>query len=762
MTSPSALERRSRPGADPVRQHFSIALKIALVSWLVTIATLLVFVAVIVPEQKRTFQENLASKARGLSASLQDVIAGAAVTEDYSSVVDHCRQVLQGDDSIAYIVITKNDGFSLIHESVPGPDPSVRAEPVWRQQTLDSAWHPALREAVSGIGTVPVLDRRVFHYSRPFDYSGIEWGWIHVGLSIRSYDRSVAAVYRRTGILAVGCIAFSLLVSILYARQLVRPILALQTVLQRVSLGDLSARADIHSRDEIESLADSFNTMTGTLLQRDRILEAVRLAAQSFLFSTDWTLVIDEVLTRLGQSTLASRVDVFVADEDSGESLGVNHLFQWVAEGSPAPDRRAGGIQGAPNGPGLLIAETRGSGLISGPVGEMAEVVRELLRPLLIRSTVLAPVMVNGAWWGFLALGECRRDRVWTDPEKDSLRVLADLLGATVARQRSQAELMEAKVTLERRVLDRTSELLEQMAAKENAHADLAEAQHLLMDVSREAGMAEVATGVLHNVGNVLNSVNVSAILIREKLRRSEISTLAELSAMLRLHEDDLAGFLTVDTVGREIPPFLIQLSDHLQEEWAVLQAEQDHLAANIEHIKEVVNMQQNYARVTGCLEQVPVAALVDDALRLNAAMVLRQQIEVVRDYAELEPQMLDKHRVLQILVNLIQNSGHALEASGLDEKRLTLSIQRPEPARLAIAVADNGIGIPAENLTRIFSHGFSTRFGGHGFGLHSGALAAKEMGGTLSVCSDGTGMGALFTLELPIAAAGFERRSER
>jgi len=754
------------PRTSPSR--FGISLKIALVSWLVTIITLLIFVVVIVPEQKRIFEENLASKARGLSASLQDVIASAAVTEDYSSVVDHCRQVLQGDDSIVYIVVSKNDGFSLVHESAGPTDPSVlpssKPEPQWRQQVLDDYWHPPVRSATSGIDQVPLFGRRVFRYSRPFDYSGIEWGWINVGLSIDTYDRSVASVYRRTGLLAIGCVVFSLVVSILYARRLVKPIRLLQTVLQRVSSGDLSARASIHSGDEIESLSDSFNTMTGTLLQRDRILEGVRLAAQIFLFSSDWNKVIDQVLAKLGQSTWASRVDVFVVHEGTQGQMLLSHRYEWVAANTPSLLGTAGltDIPWRKQGLDVLVEEVQRHGMVAGLLRQLHPALRDLLEPMGMLSLVLTPVVVNGTWWGLLCLGECRSDRHWTDPEMDSLRAVADMLGATVARHRTQEELVEAKANLEQRVLERTFELQEQMTAKERAHAELAEAQHRLMGVSRQAGMAEVATGVLHNVGNVLNSVNVSATLIREKLRSSEISSLLDLSDLLRRHEGDLGTFLASDPRGRQIPPFIIRLAERLKAEHDLLQSEQDHLARNIEHIKEVIGMQQNYARVSGYLERVALPDLLEDALRLNAAGLLRKRIQVQRNYADLPPQLVDKHRALQILVNLIQNAEHALAESPREEKRLSLGIALKTPERLEISVSDNGIGIPPENLTRIFSHGFSTRSGGHGFGLHIGALAAKEMGGELRVHSDGSGNGATFTLELPVKPQGTESRSER
>ncbi len=112
-------------------------------------------------------------------------------------------------------------------------------------------------------------------------------------------------------------------------------------------------------------------------------------------------------------------------------------------------------------------------------------------------------------------------------------------------------------------------------------------------------------------------------------------------------------------------------------------------------------------------------------------------------------PITVEKHKVLQILVNLMRNAKFACSESGLPDRQMTLRVSRDADI-VKISVSDNGVGIAPENLTRIFSHGFTTRKDGHGFGLHSGALAATEMGGRLSVQSDGLGLGAAFTLELP------------
>jgi len=273
-----------------------------------------------------------------------------------------------------------------------------------------------------------------------------------------------------------------------------------------------------------------------------------------------------------------------------------------------------------------------------------------------------------------------------------------------------------------------------------------------LIKASRQAGMEEIATGVLHNVGNVLNSVNVAAGLLRDKVGQSQIPNLVKATNLLREHADDAAAFLTTDPKGLRLPGYLIKLGDHLAGEQQLWQQELEGLGKNIEHIKEIVAMQQNYARLSGASEVLDVEDLLEDALRMNESMLYRSGLRVQRQFQPVEPVSVDKHKVLQILVNLIHNARHAMKDSSEQERTLTVSIDQPDPTRVRVQVRDRGIGIPPENLTRIFQHGFTTKQEGHGFGLHSGANAAKEMGGSLCVRSDGPGTGATFTLELPTA----------
>ncbi len=284
---------------------------------------------------------------------------------------------------------------------------------------------------------------------------------------------------------------------------------------------------------------------------------------------------------------------------------------------------------------------------------------------------------------------------------------------------------------------------------RKQAEAVLAETHKKLLDSSRLAGMAEVATGVLHNVGNVLNSVNVSATLVMDRVRESKAANIPKLGALLQAHAADLGAFMTGDPRGRRIPGYLLTLAAELAEEQRSITEELSHLRNNIEHIKDIVAMQQSYAKVSGVQETLPVVELVEEALRMNSSALVRHGLEVVREYIDRPIATTERHKVMQILVNLIRNAKYACDDSGREDKRVTVRVTA-HGDRVRIAVIDNGVGIPAENLTRIFAHGFTTRKEGHGFGLHSGALVAKELGGSLLAQSEGTGRGASFILELP------------
>ena len=260
------------------RRRLGITARTAFLSWLISLATLAVFVAAILPEEKRIVLENFETKARNVAVDLQNTAYAFVQRGEFDSVTNRLDAMLKADRSITYLLLKRNDGYSLMGRQ--GQAAFASNEPA--QEPSSATDRP------SGIGKTPYSDHRVYSYSRPFVCAGSQWGWIHVELSLNSYERDIDIVYYRTFLLAVLCCGISLAASLGYARQLVQPILHLRNVVRKVAEGDLSARAPVDGTDELGILCASVNTMTEALLKRDNILQSIRYAAQQLLSTPDW------------------------------------------------------------------------------------------------------------------------------------------------------------------------------------------------------------------------------------------------------------------------------------------------------------------------------------------------------------------------------------------------------------------------------------------------------------------------------------------
>lgn len=314
------------------------------------------------------------------------------------------------------------------------------------------------------------------------------------------------------------------------------------------------------------------------------------------------------------------------------------------------------------------------------------------------------------------------------------------------------------RVSLESAVKERNiklgqvnKQLKNQTVSLESAMAELKETQAQLIELSRQAGMAEVAVGILHNLGNSLNSVNVSVSFILEKLDDAQVINLNKVIDLLKEHEDDIGTFIKEDDKGKHVLPFLTSLGNHICGEQNAIRTEVIGLLKNIEHIKNIVLMQQDYASTSGFVEKVDVKELVEDALHLTEEALVRHRVPVNRKYEAVPLITVHKHMVLQILVNLINNAKYAMDEINAELRCMDICVGHGQNGSVRISVSDSGIGIEKENLTKIFSHGFTTRKSGHGFGLHVSALIAHDLGGSLTGYSDGVGKGATFILELPV-----------
>ena len=271
-----------------------------------------------------------------------------------------------------------------------------------------------------------------------------------------------------------------------------------------------------------------------------------------------------------------------------------------------------------------------------------------------------------------------------------------------------------------------------------------------LLDTSRQLGMAEVASGVLHNVGNVLNSVNVSVGVIVDLVKRTLVGDVERISQLLDKHQDNLGAFVETHPKGKQIPGYLRRLSGQLLDEKRQMLEELGRLKDNVGRAQQCVAAQQNLAKATHITDPFWLSELVEEAVVINEDLLHKNEIQVVKEFDELPQVVFDRHQILQVVVSLVRNACQAMKA--VPVRRLSLRVKQipGPPDSVRLEVQDSGVGIPPEDLTRIFGQGYSTNGDRRGTSLHEGALVAKNLGGALTALSDGLGHGAMLTLDLP------------
>ncbi|STX52068.1 Two-component sensor histidine kinase [Legionella busanensis] len=281
----------------------------------------------------------------------------------------------------------------------------------------------------------------------------------------------------------------------------------------------------------------------------------------------------------------------------------------------------------------------------------------------------------------------------------------------------------------------------------------LDKAKTTLIETSRSAGVAEIATSILHNVGNVLNSINTSVALLTETNQQSSIAKLPKLLDLLEKNKNNLDYFLAHDERGKVVMPYFKGLIEKLENEKVKRQEELENLDKNLTHVNQLIIMQQESSRPgVSLLEPIELTELIEDILPLFANRLRKVNINVERQFKPLPSFLSVKNKIQQILINLIKNAIDSLAISNKNEKRLVIRLELLTEKRwLEVIIKDNGIGIAKEDLQKIFSFGFTTKSNGHGYGLHNCALLAIDLGGELKVESKGINQGANFTLSLPL-----------
>lgn len=274
-----------------------------------------------------------------------------------------------------------------------------------------------------------------------------------------------------------------------------------------------------------------------------------------------------------------------------------------------------------------------------------------------------------------------------------------------------------------------------------------------LVSTARIVGMAEVANSVLHNIGNVLTSVNTSVQILIERDEEFKIDGIVEFSQLLERNTNNLEHFLKEDRIGKALPQYLDRFAKYLVNERGKYRSELDSLNSKVSHIKKIVMMQQSLSKSSNMLEPTDITQVLEEALTINSDNIEKFKINVQTDYANLPQLVIDKVKIIQILVNLIKNAVDILMEKTDSQRTITLRTRQDSANNAQIEVIDNGKGILPEDLTKIFSYGFTTKKDGHGFGLHASALSAQEVGGTLKAYSEGKDKGTKFVLTLPLPA---------
>jgi PAS domain S-box-containing protein len=560
------------------------------------------------------------------------------------------------------------------------------------------------------LGALESVDGDALMVERSIGHQGEVMGSVLLIADLNRVDDRTA---RFLAIVAV-VMAASLIVAFAMATRLqgkvVRPLLTLAETANHVSrTRDYTVRAVKHTSDEVGALTDAFNAMLDEIETGERAL----LGARADLERRVIDRTRDLELAKLSAEGVASSLRV---SEEQFRFLSIHvpvGIFRTDATG------------------GFSYANERLLGVLG-----------------------MDPLIAAGDGWR-QAIHPEDREKFLTDWQlalssgEELARELRVLVGEEVRWVHVQTRQLR-DATGQPQIVGTLADVTE----RKDDERERDRMNRDRLEMSRQAGMAEVATGVLHNVGNVLNSVNVASSLVRDRIRNSSVAQLRKAVLLMEEHSGKLADYLTSDPRGKLLLPYLSALAERLDGERTTMIADMDTVSENVDHIKQIIATQQTFARTGGLTEVVVISDLIDGAVSLSDAGLSRHRIQIVRDYQVIPPVTVDKHKVLQILINLISNAKHAVVNADCDARRIVLR-SRVQQGSVCIEVEDTGVGIPSENLDGIFRFGFTTKLNGHGFGLHGSALAAKQLHGSLLVHSEGVGRGARFALLVPCPELG-------
>ncbi len=671
-------------------------------------------------------ESGLVEKGRLLVSNSAFLLGVYIEDNSITTVGDMVRNTVNGNQEVLYGGYVRFEDYQPWVWVTPGdPDGVIESELGMRSHTTE--W--AFSQKRTSHRLTELGGQRVYEFSAPVrlpysDESDPIAGSIIFGFTSALLDQELAAAedaYKSESNRLLGAFAMlgalALLLGYLVMRRLAEkitePIERLTSAANTIAGGEYGTQVKVESEDEIQDLATAFNTMSHDMsitLQDLKTKNTQLQRARNEL--SDLNRLLEEKVVERTRQLSASENKFRTLFNESADAFVVGDIDR-IIDCNPAmlslvrcPDKNT---------------------FMASPVKEYF--------PKVQADGQKSWVMLQDAY-----------NRAVTEGSQ--------LYEWEMKRHDGTAFMAEAVVTSfplgDRMVLHG---VLRDISERKRTEVALALAQERLIKTAHSSGMAEIATGVLHNIGNIINSVNISVQRLEGTLGGLRFNALIKANELLQSHKDDFASFLTEDEKGRKWPDFMDRLTGFLKEDFIIVREETSDLMAKVDLMRDVIFTQQNYAKSEMYVEITSVRELVDDAIKLQIGALQRQDIEISRMY-QAEPRgNAARIKLIHVLTNLIKN---ALEAmSGNDHlrkpKQLSIGIDRTATGLVEIVVADNGCGIERANIDRIFHHGYTTKPDGHGFGLHTCANFMNEMGGELYVTSDGEGCGATFIMRFPL-----------
>jgi len=487
---------------------------------------------------------------------------------------------------------------------------------------------------------------------------------------------------------------------------IVPPIRDLMTAAKQISEGDLNAEVMVTTKDEIGMLGQSFNAMVDDL--RAAKLKELNLIVELETINEELESRVDERTKELGRSESKIRAVL----DNIGEGILVLDDESRIQSMNPAAEK---------------IFDTSEKDAIG------------------MNATQFIQTKAAGNQ------NPTHQDDTLSEFFTANNNQPKEYVGHKVNGDTFPMEYVVSSMQLD----DETMHvcILRDITKRKETEATLAEAQQTLVDSAHKSGMADMATGVLHNIGNILNSVNLAGEEIHRITSNSKINGFIKANELLENHKDNLADFFTIDEKGKKLPAYYLKMGKVLTDEMKEIQNESDELIEKTTMMKEVISTQQTYAQSGFHTEQLEIHELMEDALKIQIASLEKWGVKIHKHYRETPACIGQKSKLLQVITNLIKNAKEAMNNN--DEfnkpKELTIETGVLDDGFSYIKITDNGCGISSKQLAKIFNHGFTTKEQGHGFGLHTSANAMTEMRGSLKVDSAGIEKGASFTLTIPI-----------